>query len=180
MAENLFGLYVQTPIELPLRGKSDIIETLYEVGLPADSCLVLGGANMVLRGIKRFTTDLDLMVSAESFRQLTDRPDAEIKQPPIPAQFRGAINESVWVSGPSTPIPISATESLGDGMYPMSFEEYRGRAELVDFVPCLPLGNVIASKAAIQRPKDISDLDEIFAFTGQSIDLPPPPAKLPI
>lgn len=171
--------YPETMLDLPLRDTDAILATLYEVGLPEESYLILGGANMVLRGIKRYTTDLDLLVSPDSFEKLASRPGAVLKDPPIPAQRRGATNKSVWVRDLSTPIPISAVTSLGDGYYPMTFDEYRGRAEIVNFTPCMPLGNVIASKLALQRPKDVADLDAIAAFTGQPIELQPPTVPYP-
>lgn len=159
---------------LPLRDKDAILETLYELGLPEETYVVIGGASMVLRGIKTHTEDLDMLVSEGSMRALAETPGASIKNPPLRARYRGATNNTVWVKNQFTPIPVSATDELGDGYYPMSFDGIKDRAEMVSFVPCLPLEDVVKSKEALQRPKDIADLQAIAAFTGRALQLPPP------
>lgn len=159
---------------LPLRDKDAILETLYELGLPEESYIVIGGASMVLRGIKTHTEDLDMLVSEDTMRALAESPGASIKNPPLRARYRGATNHTVWVKNDFTPIPVSATDELGDGYYPMSFYRTKDRAEMVSFVPCIPLEDVVKSKEALQRPKDIADLHAIAAFTGKALLLPQP------
>lgn len=179
MSETLISTYRATPETLPQLGEEAIVETLYEVGLPEEMYIVLGGANMVLRGIKQTTQDVDLLVSEEGFALLRERPTSKLKRPPARAEALGAANPTVWVHDNETPIPISATESLGDGFYPMTFWEFKGQSEAVRGIPCLNLDNLIESKKALQRPKDKEDLVRIAASLGIEIQLPIPTVALP-
>ncbi len=179
MSGTLTTSYQATSEKLPLLGEEAILETLYEVGLPEELYIVLGGANMVLRGIKPTTQDVDLLVSEEGFALLRERPASTLKRPPARAVALGAANPTVWVHDNETPMPISATESLGDGFYPMTFWEFKGQSEAVRGIPCLNLDNVIESKKALQRPKDKEDLMRIGTFLGVEIQLPIPTVALP-
>ena len=171
--------YVKTPENLPLRDRYDIHEALGVLAMPKEQYFVLGGANMVLRGIKPFTVDIDVLVGGSLFDRLRYRMGAELKQPPLSALRRGATNLTAWKQE-GLPIPLSATTSLGDGCYPMSFDSHVVRTELVHGIPCSILEDVIAAKAALQRPKDLVDLDYISAFTGETIDLAENPIVRPL
>jgi hypothetical protein len=172
--------YFEAKTMLPPRNRADIHWTLGRLSMPVNSYFVLGGANMVLRGIKRQTTDIDVLVSDNLFAELGQRPDAEIKNPPKSAIERGASNTTVWIHSTETALPLSATTALGDGCYPMSFESHRDRVEMVDGVPCSLLEDVIAAKASLQRFKDLRDLRRIEVFTGESIILTPNPIAGPL
>jgi hypothetical protein len=172
--------YVVTPNNLPLKGKEAIIETLGKLAMPKEEYFVLGGANMVLRGIKPSTVDIDVLVSRSLFDRLHYRMGAAMKQPPASAIRRGARNLTAWLQNDNLPLPLSATTSLGDGCYPMSFESHVGRTELVDDIPCSILDDVIAAKASLQRTKDLSDLRYISNFTGEPIELTQPPIAGPL
>ncbi len=179
MSNALLAPYLASPQGLPKLGEEAIFETLYEVGLPEEVYIVLGGANMVLRGIKPTTQDIDMLVSEEGFELLRSRPTSSIKRPPERAQVLGATNPTVWIHDNKTPLPISATQTLGDGYYPMTFWESKGKSEAVRGIPCIKLEEVIESKKALQRPKDINDLNAISSFLGESIELPKPTITLP-
>jgi len=172
--------YVTTPDNLPLRDRHDIHATLGRLALPKDEYFVLGGANMVLRGIKPSTVDIDVLVSRSLFDRLYYRMGALLKEPPQSAIQRGATNLTAWLQNDNLPIPLSATTALGDGCYPMSFESHVERTELVDGIPCSILDDVIAAKAALQRTKDISDLRYIGDFIGAPIELTQPPIAGPL
>lgn len=172
--------YVETPEHLPLLGEDEILATIDYLNMPTSDYFVLGGANLVLRGIKYTTPDLDVLVSDSLFESLQSVEGSQIKQPPKPAIMRGASNTTVWVKNERTPIPLSATTSLGDGYYPMSFESHRDRVETVQGVPCITLEEVIAAKSALQREKDLSDLDDVSRFIGRAISLSPRPVVGPL
>lgn len=159
---------------LPRLGKLAIIETMRYLSLPQTGYFVVGGANLVLRGIRSNTTDLDILVSEDVFAQLAEEEGAELHDPPRTAIERGADNKTVWVMNVSTPMPVSATTAMGDGFYPMSFASHKEHTDVVGGIPCLALEQVQASKLALRRPKDIEDLAAIALFLGEPSDLPAP------
>ena len=165
---------VITTERLPRVGKEAILRTLGYLGLGRSDYFVIGGANLVLRGIKATTEDVDMLVSGDTFDWLAQKSGAEIHDPPLPAQLRGADNKTVWVKNRRTPAPVSATTSLGDGYYPLTFDAHLSETELVQGVPCLTLEHVRASKEALQRYKDIEDLAAIAHHLGESLELPEP------
>lgn len=179
LMRHLEAEYITTPNDLPLRGRSEIFETLGKLAMPVDEYFVLGGANMVLRGIKPTTVDIDVLVTHSLFDRLYYRMGAVLKQPPRSALLRGASNLTAWLQA-GLPIPLSATTALGDGCYPMSFNSHAERTELVDGIPCSILDDVIAAKSALQREKDLSDLQRISEFTGSPIELTLPPIAGPL
>lgn len=158
----------------PFLGERKIIQTLHHLSLLEGEYFIIGGANLVLRGIKIATPDIDMLVNDEVFERLKRLKGSVLKNPPGSAKMRGAMNETVWVSNRHTPIPISATTEMGDGYYPMSFESHRSQVELVNSFPCLKLDAVIAAKEALQRPNDIQDLDLIARSLGRTTILPEP------
>lgn len=163
--------YIETPEHLPLLGEDEILATIDYLNMPTSDYFVLGGANLVLRGIKHSTPDLDVLVSDSLFESLQAVKGSQIKQPPKPAIMRGASNTTVWVQNDRTPIPLSATTSLGDGYYPMSFESHRDRVETIQGIPCISLDEVIAAKSALQREKDLLNLEDVSRFIGRAISL---------
>ncbi len=158
--------------DLPKRGYDAIVATLGYLALPSDEYFVLGGANLVLRGIKELTGDVDMLVTESVFANLRRRRGAEIHQPPRSAVILGADNTTVWVKHTRTPVPVSATTRLGDNYYPMSFESHKDKTELVDGFPCLLLEEVRKSKGALQRDRDLEDLQLIADYLGEELVLP--------
>ncbi len=150
--------------QLPLRSKQDVLDTLYALDLPADEYFLVGGANMVLRGVKKHTRDIDSLVSARLFDQLVEMEGVRLKDPPKMARDHGASNQTVWLERTDLPIPFTATTSMGDGYFPQSFDMYRDRVEIVEGFPCVELDVVRASKLAIQRPAPASDMLDIRAI----------------
>lgn len=164
---------------LPLMDIEDIHATIDHLDLPISDYFVIGGANLVLRGIKHATEDVDLLVSDHVFAQLGQVQGAELRQPPKRALAQGADNSTVWIpSTPEMPAPLSATTSLGDGYYPLSFEAHKTDTEMVDGVLCLDLSHVYASKMALRREKDIRDLDRMNWHLNLSTPLPTPISPL--
>lgn len=158
----------------PVFGEPKIIETLHYLRLLPDEYIIIGGANLVLRGIDTATSDIDMLVTDEVFTRLKRMRGSEVKDPPVSAQANGAVNKTVWVSNYRTPVPISATTEMGDGYYPMSFESHRQYVEVVNAFPLLGLDQVAEAKAALRRPRDLEHLRKIAQFTGSIVPLPEP------
>lgn len=60
---------------------------------------------------------------------------------------------------------------MGDGHFPISYEMYATRElETVGGHRLAPLRDVWESKAALQRPKDMQDLNIIARLTGWCLD----------
>lgn len=147
----------------------EILATLDNLRLPREEYFLIGGANLVLRGVVELTPDIDMLVSDRAFNKLARRKGAQIKQPPARALAQGADNTSVWLKNDRLIVPVSATTALGDGYYPMSFESHLDKVESVKGIPCLDLESVTASKEAIQRLNDQEHLRDIASFTGRNI-----------
>lgn len=163
--------------ELPLRYRADILGTLTVLDLPPDEYFLVGGANLVLRGIKRATRDIDSLCSDGLFEALSSHPDVKLKNPPKDAIAQGATNQTVWLERSDLAIPFTATTQMGDGYFPQSFEEYRNQVEIVEGFPCVSLEIVRASKRALQRPypsSDLFDLDAIAFHLGETTEEPLP------
>ncbi len=166
--------YIETDPSWPVLGKKKILQTFDNLSLPQDGYFVIGGANLVLRDIKPATPDVDMLVSSDVFDILKRLRNSIVKEPPEAARLRGADNKTVWVKNDHTPVPISATTMLGDGYYPMSFESHKDRTELISGVQCLELDQVVLAKEALQRLKDVDDLEAIARFMGRSLNLSKP------
>lgn len=181
IAERLPGYpVIRHEVSLPRLDKAAIHKTMGYLALPQQEYFVIGGANLVLRDIRKETVDVDMLVSQGIFDWLKKRRGAEIHEPPEQAIARGADNKTVWVKNARTPVPVSATTALGDGYYPMSFDGYREHTEIVEGVTCLTLEHVQASKEALQRPKDIEDLAAIADFLDEPLELPKPTVLMPL
>lgn len=171
--------YPATQELLHERGRQDILETLdrfnERLGEFSDEFVVIGGANLVLRGIKRTTVDVDILVSDGVFCTMSQIEGAKIKYPPKRAITNGATNTSVWINTDWTNIPISGATEMGDGYYPISYAMYDDvDLELFGGHAVAPLDDVWKSKVALQRPKDLPDLYVIAKHTGRSMLLPAP------
>ena len=175
----LFTSYTTTAEVLPDRGAQEIVETLDELNIRlrerSEEFVIIGGANLVLRGIRRATVDIDMLVSEGAFNAMAELDGAKIKLPPKRALANGATNTSVWLNVDWTKVPVSGATEMGDGYYPISYSAYADQdLELFGGHACAPLDDVWGSKVALQRPKDIPDLQLIAMTTGRSTQLPAP------
>ncbi len=174
-----FSSYPTITETLPDRGAPDIFETLDELnarlGENSGEFVIIGGANLVLRGIRRATVDLDVLVSEGAFESMKSMEGAQLKLPPKRALANGATNTSVWLNTEWTKIPVSGATDMGDGYYPISYSMYdEVDLELVGGHALAPLDDVWGSKVALQRPKDLPDLHLIATETGRSTNFPAP------
>ena len=149
-----------------------IIRSIGKLSLNPGEFAVIGGANLVLRNIKTSTPDIDLLVSESAFDILRSKKGATLVSPPREAQERGATNKTVHLN-PNMGIPTSAFMYLsGDGYYPMYFDAIRATGEIVKDIPLASIEEVIASKQALARRKDLYDLEKIAAALDIDIDIP--------
>lgn len=165
------------PPEVPFQGSFEadrIIETMRELRLRRSQYIVIGGATLVLRGIKQYTPDIDMLVSPGLFESLGSREGVDHRPAPRSAILRGATNTTVWFRSTRHRMPVSATTSMGGGYYPMSYGDHKENAEVVRGINCLPLADVRAAKEALQRENDVRDLAHIARYLGETLELPPP------
>lgn len=153
-------------------GSETIKASLESVMIRPKDYILIGGANLVLRGILVSTPDIDLLVSDTGFSILAQQPGAKLKDPPVRAQLEGAKNRAVSLRSSKTGMPLSATPRMGNGYYPIGFNSHKSRTELIRGIPCLLLEHVIGSKQALGREKDIDHLKRIAISIGRTITLP--------
>lgn len=158
---NPLGIREPLHSELPQKNILDITSTLQVMDLNPEHYFIIGGANLVLRGVKPTTPDIDALVSEELFHTLESDHRTRIKQPPAMARYGGANNTTVWIESDDLAIPFSATTRLGDGYYPMSFESHKQQTEMVQGFPCSLLKCVYEAKKALRRPNDALDIPRI-------------------
>lgn len=163
--------------EVPPReyDSNEILNAIGNVSIRDEDYLLIGGANLVLRGILRTTPDVDMLVSDKGFGVLAQELGAVLQDPPIRAQLEGARNRSVHLTAGFSGVPFTAAASMGNGYYPISFNSQKPLEELVKGVPSMHIEEVIASKAALSREKDIRHLAKIGHFLGRSIRIPSQP-----
>lgn len=153
---------------------SNILYTLAELELNPSSYVVTGGASLVLREIKETTTDIDLLVSDTAYRQLLSVKGAVQHRPPAEAIWRGASNTTIELKSVGI-LPVSATPTLyGAGYHEMSYNRVKLTANRVKGIPCLSIDEMIASKTALRRAKDIADLRLIAKYLGRNLRIPEP------
>jgi hypothetical protein len=179
MASQQHTFYPVNLERLTPREKLDIVTTLNSLndrlGANSEEFFVIGGANLVLRGIRKVTEDIDLLVSDDAFSAMESMNGSRLKLPPKRAISQGATNSSVWINTSWTRAPISAAKEMGDGYFPMSYSRYfEVECDYIEGHACVPLEDVLGSKLAIQRRKDLEDIEAIAKFTGQTIAIPEP------
>jgi len=152
--------------QAPINGAVDsgqlVLVTLDRLRLPKESNILIGSGNLALRGlITRPVGDADLLTDYETVQEIANMPGGFIDE--YYDESDGAESITAHLHSPDLPLPVSATVSLGRPHYPLDFYElqYTGLIEGVWGIQCLTLDEVIISKAALGRPKDIEDLDVV-------------------
>jgi hypothetical protein len=149
-----------------------IVELETSIGLNSSQYVVVGGASLVFRGIRRYTEDLDILIADDAQRILIGA-GAYKKELPYLAVRRGDDNISLGMRVGAAAIPLSATTRLpGNGAYPLEFSRVKETSELIEFIPCLSLDEMVASKSALRREKDVSDLRLLAAHMDRRIVIP--------
>lgn len=132
-----------------------------------DRIILIGGANLVLRGIIEFTPDIDILAPAALLQEMQGRDGAETMKPPFYARVNGADNFNVRFETDPQKSWVTATDRLGDGHYPMSYHGLdidNSSTQMIFGVRCLALERIKASKMALRRRKDIEHLKAIARY----------------
>lgn len=158
--------------------KPELHEAVFElensVQVSSSQYVVVGGASLVFRGIRPYTEDLDILI-ADDAQTILLAAGAYKKELPYLAVRRGDNNLSLGMYLGAAAVPLSATTRLpGNGTYPMTFDQVKETAELIDSIPCLNLDEMVASKTALRRDKDVRDLRLLAAHMDRQIVVPEP------
>jgi hypothetical protein len=137
-----------------------VTRRLDELGIPY---AVAGGMALFLHGFRRFTEDIDLLVSQESLRRIHDELEGRGYLPP----FEGSKNLRDAELGVRIEFLV-AGEYPGDGKpKPVAFPDPAGVSHEVEQVKLLDLDKLIELKLASGmtnplRLKDIADVQELI------------------
>lgn len=122
--------------------KEDIIREVNNLDLQEDYVLGMGGS-LCMRGI-RDTHDIDLGVHKKDFERLAK--NQEITQAVLGQQ------------------KIVLTTLKGDEIEVFNYEDFDGEGtEIIDGIQCQTIEGIIKMKKRFNRPKDIKDLELIYA-----------------
>jgi hypothetical protein len=137
-----------------------ITAKLSELGVPY---ALAGGLAMFLHGYRRFTEDVDLLVSREGLKVIHERLEGLGYVPP----FTGSKQLRDVESGVKVEFLVTG-DYPGDGKpKPVSFPDPIESAEIIDGIACLRLPKLVELKlasgmSAPHRLKDLSDVQELI------------------
>ena len=145
-----------------------IVHRLRELGIPF---AVVGGMALFLHGFRRFTEDVDLLVTSEGLKQLHEALEGLGYVPP----FRGSKDLRDATNGVRIEFLISG-QFPGDGKpKPVAFPEPAGATVEVKGIPLLRLPQLIELKLAsgmtgTGRLKDLADVQELIRILNLPAD----------
>jgi hypothetical protein len=138
-----------------------ITKRLDELGIPY---AVVGGMAMFMHGYRRFTEDVDILVTKESLALIHEKLDGLGYVPP----FAGSKNLRNTETGVRIEFLVTGGYP-GDGLpKPVSFPDPSGVSVEFDGIRCLNLETLIQLKLASGtvpgRRKDLADVQELIRF----------------
>ena len=144
-----------------------IAAKLKEIGVPY---ALVGGLAMFHHGYRRFTEDVDILVSRAGLKTIHDRLEGLGYLPP----FTGSKHLRDVESGVKIEFLIEG-DYPGDGKpKPVSFPDPQSVAVEIDGIQCLRLPKLVelklASGTAPNRLKDLADVQEMIRILELSID----------
>ena len=145
-----------------------IAERLTELGVPY---AVVGGMAMFLHGYRRFTEDVDVLVTRDGLKVIHDQLEGRGYLPP----FAGSKNLRDAENGVRIEF-IVAGEFPGDGKpKPVAFPDPSATSKTVAGIRCLDLARLIELKLASGmtnpgRLKDLGDVQEMIGKLGLSLE----------
>jgi hypothetical protein len=143
-----------------------ITQRLNELGIPY---ALAGGMAMFFHGYRRFTDDVDILVTPEALREIHRRLEGLGYVPP----FSGSKHLRDAESGVRIEF-LTAGEYPGDGNpKPVAFPDPADASVVIDGVPCLKLPRLIELKLAsgMTNPGRLSDLADVQRMI-QVLELP--------
>src|SRR5262245_13180511 len=145
-----------------------ITERLDELGIPY---ALAGAMALFFHGYRRFTEDVDLLVTREGLKEIHDRLEGLGYVPPFPGSKQLRDTEyGVRVEF------LTTGDYPGDGKpKPVSFPDPNEASAEVGGVRCLTLPKLIELKLAsgmssAGRPKDLADVQEVIRALGLAAD----------
>jgi len=145
-----------------------ITQKLEQLGIPY---ALAGGLALFLHGYRRFTEDVDLLVTRDGLTAIHQRLEGLGYVPP----FEGSKNLRDVESGVKIEFLVQG-EYPGDGKpKAVSFPDPAGSAELIEGIRCLPLPKLIELKlasgmSAAHREKDLVDVQELIRVLSLGAD----------
>jgi hypothetical protein len=146
-----------------------ITQRLAELGIPY---ALAGGMAMFFHGYRRFTDDVDILVTPEALREIHRRLEGLGYVPP----FSGSKHLRDVESGVRIEF-LTAGEYPGDGKpKPVAFPDPDDASVVIDGVPCLKLPRLIELKLASGmtnsgRLSDLADVQRMIQVLGLPEDL---------
>jgi hypothetical protein len=146
-----------------------ITRRLDELGIPY---AVVGGMALFFHGFRRFTEDVDILVTREGLKTIHDRLEGLGYLPP----FTGSKNLRDTDTGVRIEFLV-AGEYPGDGLpKPVAFPDPAGTAVELENIRFLQLPHLLDLKLAsgmtgAGRHKDLGDVEELIKTLGLSKDL---------
>jgi len=128
--------------------KVKLVAIMAELSFPPGENAIFGGACLAMRSI-RTTSDLEIFVSDKLYQNLKEQGWEERV-----AGSTGASYLTTTVQG----VPVLVFITCGSERWRPNAQAYLKKPELVDGLPCMPLEDMYAWKAATARPKDLVDL----------------------
>lgn len=125
--------------------KIDIKNALVKYNLNVNEYMIISGASMVIQGIKENTTDIDISVSSDYFKYLTDNYNCE--------EFINSLGLNAYL--------------LKDEKYTIEFStRYYNKAEVIMYegIPVQSLEGIKKLKLSLGRQKDIDDINKINKY----------------
>lgn len=118
--------------------REELKKTIYKYNLDPNKYLIIGGASMVIQGLKKETSDIDIAVSEEYFEYLLENYDCKLEEGKIDIYY------------------IDDIINFGRNYY--NLEE----KIILDGIPCQNITGLIKLKKELSREKDLKDLHIIY------------------
>lgn len=129
--------------------KMDIIHKVKSLNLPEGKYIVIGGASLAIRGIRK-TKDIDIFVSPEVYKELKGK----------------GYKEKVFPNGDTTLLKGHfeiGTKFIFEN-YEMNFSNLIKNVKVIEGVPFTSLEDELKFKKAMGRDKDIKDVELIETY----------------
>ena len=132
---------------------------------------ICGGMALFQHGYRRFTEDVDLLVTRESLQLIHEKLEGLGYLPP----FAGSKNLRDTDTGVKIEFLVTG-DYPGDGLpKPVAFPDPKDVVEMIDGIPCLRLSTLIELKLtsgmAAWRLKDLADVQEMIRVLNLPLEM---------
>ena len=141
----------QTRRTMYLTDTGGLFKALADLNLPRGDYVVCGSAALYVRGLRARMGDLDILARGTAWRI------ACTLALPTPSPIgRGCV-----ITHPTASIEIMSEWQLGPSHLAWDTDTLIERADVIDGMPIMRLGDVLAWKETHRRPKDLPDIAAI-------------------